>query len=183
MDHDYRPYYPLVLRWLSSIIDVCLATGGALIIVIVFGNASMRGFGPDLAWSLEISAFLMLWVTFLGSAAAAARGAHMRVTEIFELIVPERFKALVSLAMNLAIAALMIALIYFGTNTAIHMWPEQTTVLYWPIGLLYASMPVGIFLTLVFHTYNAWLDFAGLGPRHDAAGHTEIEEISREGLA
>ncbi|MPQ96064.1 TRAP transporter small permease [Thioclava sp. JE_KL1] len=182
MDHEYRDHYPAPLLMISGVIDACLAIGGALIVIIVFSNAVFRGFGPDLSWSLEVSAFLMLWVTFLGAAAASARGVHMRVTEIFAALIPNRAKRGLTLVLNLIVAALMVSLIRFGAHTAIHVWHEKTTVLYWPVGLLYASMPVGIALALMFHLFNTYLDFTGNGP--DVQGQiSEGEEHGREGLA
>lgn len=182
MDTDYRAQYPAVLRWLSVAIDLAMVAGGALIILIVFGNAAFRGFGFDLAWSLEITALLMLWVTFLGCAAAAARGAHMRVTEVVAILLPETAQRYLSIVLSILISVLLLALIYFGTITAAHMWSETTTVLYWPIGLSYASLPVGMLFTLVFHLFNTWLDATGHGPR-DQGQLSETEEQGREGLA
>ena len=61
---DYRDHYPAVLRWLSHLVDKCLALGGFSIVTLVFCNAWLRGFaGFDLAWSLEVTSFLLLWST------------------------------------------------------------------------------------------------------------------------
>ncbi|MFT6656982.1 TRAP transporter small permease [Maritalea sp.] len=157
---DFRPLYPAILRGLSALIDLLLIIAGASIVILVFVNAALRGFaGFDLAWSLEVTAFLLLWVTFLGCAAAVARGAHMRVTEIVEAALPKTAKLWLARIIDLAIIALLISLIITGASISSHTWAQKTTVLYWPVGLLYASMPVGIFLSLVFHLYNVGLDF------------------------
>lgn len=160
---DYRFHYPALLRWLSRVIDLALAVAGIGITTIVFLNATLRGAaGFDLAWSLEITAFLLLWVTFLGCAAAAARGAHMRVTEIAAALVPLTMQRPLAVTIDFAIVLLLLSLIYYGTNIARHTWAQATTVLYWPVGLLYASMPVGMALTLIFHLYNMTLDVRGV---------------------
>ena len=71
---DYRPHYPQALRLLSRVIDAGLFLMGAAIVVLVFTNATLRSAaGFDLAWSLEVTAFLLLWSTFMGCAAAPAR--------------------------------------------------------------------------------------------------------------
>lgn len=182
MDSDYRPRYPAVLRWLSLLIDVVIVVFGALVIILTFGNAALRGFGASLAWTLEVTAFLMLWVTFLGCAAATARGAHMRVAEVTEVLLPRAVRRYLGPVLGIIIAILLVMLIYFGAVTAIHMWPEQTTVLYWPVGLSYASLPVGIFLTLIFHITNVWLDFASPVTRTSDADAVASER-NREGMA
>lgn len=157
---DYRPHYPMPLRALSTVIDVALVLGGLSIVILVFTNALLRGAaGFDLAWSLEVTAFLLLWTTFLGAAAAMARGAHMRVTEIVDNLVPRTAQGWLALMIDLIILAMLASLIWYGVSIANHSWAQKTTVLYWPVGLLYASMPVGMACALVFHLFNLIRDW------------------------
>ncbi|MCR8726061.1 TRAP transporter small permease [Frigidibacter sp. ROC022] len=157
---DYRPQYPAPLRALSFLIDICLALGGISIVALVFINALLRGAaGFDLAWSLEVTAFLLLWTTFLGAAAAMARGAHMRVTEIVANLVPRAAQAWLALLIDLIVTAMLASLIWYGVSIASHSWAQKTTVLYWPVGLLYASMPTGMAFALVFHLFNLVRDW------------------------
>jgi len=167
---DYRAIYPLLLRVLSSLIDVFLVLGGLSIVTLVFVNATLRGAaGFDLAWSLEVTAFLLLWTTFLGCAAAIARGAHMRVTEIVELFVPQRAHRFLAAAINIVVTVMMLSLIVEGYSISSHTWAQRTTVLYWPVGFLYASMPVGIALSLIFHLFNMVHDWRFPPDRQDPA--------------
>jgi TRAP-type transport system small permease protein len=165
---DYRALYPLPLRLLSGMIDVFLVLGGLSIVTLVFVNATLRGAaGFDLAWSLEVTAFLLLWTTFLGCAAAIARGAHMRVTEIVELFVPRGAHRFLSAALNIVVLVIMASLIVEGYSISSHTWAQRTTVLYWPVGFLYASMPVGIALSLIFHVFNMLHDWRSPPDRQD----------------
>ena len=167
---DYRVTYPHALRILSRLIDVFLVLGGLSIVTLVFVNATLRGAaGFDLAWSLEVTAFLLLWTTFLGCAAAIARGAHMRVTEIVELFVPQRAHRILSAAINIVVMVMMLSLIVEGYSISSHTWAQKTTVLYWPVGFLYASMPVGMALSLIFHLFNTQHDWRFPPDRDDAA--------------
>ncbi|MBY6112968.1 TRAP transporter small permease subunit [Mameliella alba] len=159
---DFRDHYPAGLRALSSGIDVLLALGGLAILILAFSNATLRGLaGFDLAWSLEVTAFLLLWTTFLGCAGAIARGAHMRVTEISASLLSRRAVHHLEHVINLVIAGMILSLIWHGWSIAAHQWAQKTTVLYWPVGLLYASMPVGMALALIFHLFNTWLVLRG----------------------
>lgn len=156
---DYRNSYPLILMLISKAIDIVLATAGVVVLFLIFTNALLRGAaGFDLAWSLEVTAFLLLWLTFLGCAAAAARGAHMRVTEVVAYCVPERMKSVLEFLINVVILLLLLTLIQHGSSITQHTWAQKTTVLYWPVGLLYASMPIGMAFTLIFHIFNMYLD-------------------------
>jgi len=171
---DFRPRYPAPLRGLSRLLDLILVIGGLSILTLTFSNAALRGFaGFDLAWSLEVTEFLLLWVTFIGCAAAMARGAHMRVSEIVDALLPPRARTLLSHAINLIVVVLLVSLIVRGIGISEHTWRQRTTVLYWPMGLLYASMPVGMTLSLVFHLFNSWLMLRGVAAA-DAAPSEDI---------
>ena len=156
---DYRNQYPTLLKFLSSVIDLFLVVGGVSVLLLIFSNAVLRGAaGFDLAWSLEVTAFLLLWLTFLGCGAATARGAHMRVTEIVQYALPVRAQFGLELIISLVIGALLCSLIYYGYVISLHTWAQKTTVLYWPVGVLYASMPTGMLVTLIFHIHNVRQD-------------------------
>lgn len=162
---DFRPHYPLFLRLLSRLIDAGLVIGGLSILILVFTNATLRGFaGFDLAWSLEVTAFLLLWTTFLGCAAAMARGAHMRVSEIVDNLLPLRGRWLLQILIDGLVAVLLVSLIVKGVEISQRTWDQKTTVLYWPVGLLYGAMPAGIALSLLFHLCNIWIGLRR-GPR------------------
>jgi len=148
--HETRDLPPL-LKTMSRLIDAALAVSGITIIAIVFVNAMLRFIvNMDIAWSLEIVTFLMLWATFLGCAAAAARSAHMRVTEVVALFLPPIGQRYLDIAIQITTCVILVMIIWFGAKITIRTWDQETTVLYWPVGLLYASMPVGTLLTLLF---------------------------------
>lgn len=170
---DYRPHYPQALRLLSRVIDAGLFLMGAAIVVLVFTNATLRSAaGFDLAWSLEVTAFLLLWSTFMGCAAALARGAHMRVTEIVESLVPRAGQKVLTTAINLVVIVLLCSLIWTGWSISSHTWAQRTTVLYLPVGFLYASMPAGMALSLVFQLFNTGHDLRH-PPGPDAPHHND----------
>jgi TRAP-type C4-dicarboxylate transport system permease small subunit len=148
---SWQDRLPTPLETLSRVIDGLVALFGGGIIVISFGNAFLRFvMNLDVAWSIELSTFLMLWVTFLGCAAAAARGAHMRVTEITAYMLSAPARRRLEISINLAVSIVLVSIIWYGGRLSIRTWEQETTVLYWPVGLLYAAMPVGTLLTLVF---------------------------------
>lgn len=175
---DYRSNYPTLLRYLSSAIDGFLILGGISVLVLIFTNAVLRGAaGFDLAWSLEVTAFLLLWLTFLGCAAATARGAHMRVTEVVNHVFSSRNIFFLKFIIDCIIVIVLASLIYFGSSISSHTWAQKTTVLYWPVGLLYLSLPVGMLVTLIFHSYNMKLEFSGKTPIEDPSAISPLEDF------
>ena len=78
------PPAPPAIRWLGMVVDYTLVTMGAVMVVLVFFNVVMHLFHQDIAWTTELCEFMMVWVTFLGGASAARRGAHMTITEFID---------------------------------------------------------------------------------------------------
>jgi TRAP-type transport system small permease protein len=153
-------HLPRLLRHLALGIEFAIAVLGALLIVLVFMNSALRFIiNSDISWSLEIVTFLMLWVTFLGCAAAAARRAHMRVTEIAAFILSPMFQRRLEVGINVVVGAIVLSAVWYGAEISIHTWQQETTVLYWPVGFLYSAMPVGLFLTLVFVCYDIYSSY------------------------
>jgi TRAP-type C4-dicarboxylate transport system permease small subunit len=147
---------PLVLRLVGRLVDLAVVLSGTGVAVLVFGNVLARYVaGIDVAWSGELALFLLVWGTFLGGAAAARRRAHMRVSELIGMLggMPRRVGEVL---INLAVSGLLGLVIWYGAVIVELQWPQQTTVLYWPYGLLYLAMPVGAALTLLFVLHDAW---------------------------
>lgn len=152
---------PLVLRWLGRAIDTVLIVAGAAIVLLMFGNVTSRFvFNFDVAWSMELINFLMMWATFLGAAAAAQRGAHMRVMELI-LLTHGRVRIAVELAIAAVTVLTLVTLIRFGWTVAMGNMDQLSTVLYWPVGLQYLALPVGAALTLVYVLRDVVRLFAG----------------------
>lgn len=151
MDQD-----PVWLQRLGGVIDVLVVIAGSGIVVLMFANVVSRfAFRLDVAWSNEIATFLMMWGSFLGGAAAARRGAHLRLHEAVERVAPVP-RAWVEAVVLGAVLFLLGQMIWFGALVSKVNMSQQTTVLYWPVGLLYAAMPVGAGLMLLFFA----VDFA-----------------------
>ena len=71
---------PLPVRLLGRTVDWMVIVIGATMALMVFVNVVLHAFSKDLAWVTEFGELLMVWVTFLGGACAAQRGAHMTIT-------------------------------------------------------------------------------------------------------
>lgn len=141
---------PHALRLLGLLIDTVLVMLCAAMGVLVFFNVLSRFiFNLDVAWSSELVTFCLVWGSFLGGAAAVQRGAHMRVGEVIEAL-PRRARLMLEALVLLATLALLIFVAWYGLAICQRTWAQETTVLYWPQGLLYAGMPVGAILAVPF---------------------------------
>lgn len=79
---------PLPVRVLGRIVDWTVIAIGAVMATMVFVNVCLHLVHLDLAWVTEFGELLMVWVTFLGGACAAQRGAHMTINEFIDKLAP-----------------------------------------------------------------------------------------------
>lgn len=143
------PPAPASLRLLGDAVDWSIVVIGALMIVLVFINVVMHSFGKDMAATTEMCELLMVWVTFLGGAAAARRGAHMAITELIDKLGtgPRR---LMDLAISAVSAAVLASLVWYGWGITVAGWTNRLTVLDIPMSFQYLALPVASFITLLF---------------------------------
>ena len=148
------PPEPRLLRLLGVMIDAALVVAGAAIVVLMFGNVCSRFILQiDVAWVVELTGFLLVWATFLGGAAAARRRLHMRIGELVGLT-GGRLRVVWELVVQLVVILILLQLVWYGWIIAEANMRQVMTVLYWPVGWVYAALPVGAVLTLVYVVHD-----------------------------
>lgn len=165
----YRPARaePAPLRVLGDVIDVSVAALASALLLVMFANVAARAaLNANIAWNTEFGEFVLLWATFLGGAAAARRGAHMRIAEFVEAM-PRRLRYAVEVATRVAVVVILGFLVWRGFLLAMQTMDQQMTMLGWPVGVQYMAMPAGSALALVFVLYETALVIAGEQPRPD----------------
>ena len=143
------PPGPAPLRLLGDAVDWSIVVIGAVMIVLVFINVVMHSFGKDMAATTEMCELLMVWVTFLGGAAAARRGAHMAITELIDKLGTGQ-RRLMDLAISAISAAVLASLVWYGWGITVAGWTNRLTVLDIPMSFQYLALPVASFITLLF---------------------------------
>jgi TRAP-type C4-dicarboxylate transport system permease small subunit len=149
------PPAPWPVRALGAAVDWAVVAMGAAMIVLVFVNVVLHVFHHDLAWVIELSEFMMVWVTFLGGAAAARRGAHMRITEFIDKLSPDK-RRWADAAIHCVAIGVLVLLVWYGVRLVNAGWTNELTVLGWPMALQYLGLPVGSACTLVFVLHDLW---------------------------
>ena len=152
---------PLPLRWLGRAVDWVLITMGAGMATLVFFNVSLHLISKDLAWVTELGELLMVWVTFLGGACAAQRGAHMSINEFVDKLTPAKRRWADAGILLLCLAVLLI-LTRYGWSLVQGNWGNQLTVLEWPMALQYMGMAVGCTLATIFVAFDLWQTLRGV---------------------
>lgn len=140
---------PAPILWIGRLVDWMVIAIGAVMATLVFFNVSLHLFGRDLAWVTELGELLMVWVTFLGGACAAQRGAHMTITEFIDKLSPTK-RRWADAAVQLLCLAVLVILVRFGWSLVQGNWGNTLTVLEWPMAIQYMGMALGCTLMALF---------------------------------
>jgi len=122
-------------------------------IVLVFVNVLFHIAGGDIAWTTELCELLMVWVTFLGGAAATRRGLHMSITEFLDKLGPvaRQWADGAIVCLNFIVLAL---LTWYGTGIVNASWGNELTVLRVPMATQYLALPIGAGTMAVFMCWD-----------------------------
>jgi TRAP-type C4-dicarboxylate transport system permease small subunit len=140
------------------------------LVVIMFTNVLARAFlNVDIAWNTEFGEFCLVWATFIGAAAAARRGSHMRISELVDAA-GTGLRHFLEIITRIGVLILLALLVWRGMLIVNRTMDQEMSVLYWPVGLQYLAMPVGSLLTAIYVAYDTSLLLRG-----EAAIETAVE--------
>lgn len=144
------PPAPWPIVWLGRLVDWAVVVIGATMATMIFSNVIVHNaFHGDIAWTTEFGELLMVWVTFLGAAAATRRGAHMVIAELLDrLSGAARRRA--DAAIQFIVLVTLGLLAWHGIGIVQAGMMSQLTVLGWPMATQYAALPVASVITMVF---------------------------------
>lgn len=143
-------------RGIAVLMAVCL--GGMT--VIIFAQVVFRYIlKSPLSWSEELSRYLFVWVSFIGSVVAARRGQHIGV----ELLVnrfPTQIQKVIRCLAHFVTAGFFAVILY----SIILMWPklmaQTTSALKLPMGYPYLGLAIGCALLTLSYLTEAILTLA-----------------------
>lgn len=130
------------------LVCLCLVTMTAL----TFGNAVLRKLGSGIFFSEEISTYLFVLLSLLGSAIAAKRGAHLGLTIVTERVGPKaaRVLGIISMALSTTFSALIC---YYGVFMVLNQYEkgQVTLATQLPECIFGSFVPIGaLFMTIRF---------------------------------
>lgn len=128
----------LVQRLAEALVVAVLVS----LVVICFVEVVLRyGFGRSLGWYDEFAGYLLVWLTFLGSAVAQRGERHVGVE-----ILGRRWMKLLR---HFLLMGVQVVLLYYGALLALRFLGERAISLPVPMGLLYAAIPFSALLFLI----------------------------------
>lgn len=152
------------LQWLFKAFDIFVVLGMAVISILIFGNVVLRyGFSSGIPFSVEVSRVILVWVIFMGSVVALAKGAHLGVESLVVRLPPKARYAcfLVSYGLMLWCCWLMgqgswsLTLIEWGNVQALSGIP---------VGAIYLAGVVAAILMALVLLADLWRSLRGILP-------------------
>lgn len=113
---------------------------------IVFANVVLRyATGVSILWAEEVSRYLMIWLTFIGSGLVLRYGGHVGIETLQDALPPRR-AASIRAAIVVLLLAFFALMVVAGARYAALAWAQTTPVLQIPVGAVYLAIPVGFAL-------------------------------------
>ena len=116
--------------------------------IVVFAQVVLRIVHLSIPWSEELSKYLLIWSTFLGSALCIRRKSLVGL-EFFLNSMTKRNQKILQTVLNLIVCAMLLFLIRVGFWAVRQVWFQITPVLKQSMGLMYAAIPVGSVFMLI----------------------------------
>ena len=179
--HRGRPARARALA--DRLVGGCAFVAGALIAlacaVIFYEVAARYLFGAPTTWSIDVSSYLLLWATFLGSPYTLREGGHVAVDLLLQWL-DRGNRRRIGLAINAAVAAFVALIVWQGALACIeaYRFGEVTmSVARVPLYLPLLAIPVGgsvLLLQALMLLADGWRGADGL--RHIDDGSRDVDD-------
>ena len=143
-------------KHLVKIIQAMIGVLLACMVIIVFSNVIARYFlNASLAWSEEVSRFMMIWLVFLGAVMAYVKAEHLGL-DIALKVLPEKGAKGLQVFVNILVIYAVYNLLSGGMVLALDSlasgWTAPASNISY--GFVYCIVPASFFLFLYFALIN-----------------------------
>jgi TRAP-type transport system small permease protein len=158
-DHGVEDWLSVIILWAMSIF-------------VFLQFVTRYFFNNSLAWTEEISSYLLICLTFIGSAMAVRKNTHIQI-EFLYTIVSYRTGFILALAIDILRIAFLALSTWLAYQVMMIMQFQYMAVVDWPLSYVYggvfigyAAMTIRSIQVIVRHwkTRSSELMVAGVGP-------------------
>lgn len=135
-------------KFINSILRIIVMVMLSVMSIVVFAQVIFRIVHLSIPWSEELSKYLLIWCTFLGSAMCIRKGSLVGL-EFLKNALPQKHQKVLQTILNLIVCLLLIFLIVIGFWSVKRVYFQITPVLKQSMGLMYAAIPVGSVFMLI----------------------------------
>ncbi len=136
----------------------------------------------SMPWAEEAARYCMIWLVFLGIAAAAGKNSHFAV-EVFFLITPKSFHKYIRVVIMLIVVAFCLKISHISIEfiQRLQAMGQISPSLAIPMWMMYSAIPVGCFLMAVRTIQSFVRNFkATWDPQAEAAKEFAAESGEKE---
>lgn len=137
---------------------VAITTTGAMSILVILQVVFRYAIQSSLSFSEELARFLFVWSTFLGTAIALSRRAHVSI-EIIVANLPRKIKKAVILVTNSVGFVFFSILIWYGIKMSLRTVDQTSAAMGLPMCFVYAAVPVSGLILLLNLVYNGYEEY------------------------
>jgi TRAP-type C4-dicarboxylate transport system permease small subunit len=139
---------------LDRVYLACIWAAGTAIflmsLIIPWGVFTRYVLGTGSQWPEPIAILLMMVFTFIGAAAAYRAGGHIAVTMLVDRL-PRKLQRFAVRLVDVLMLFVCTFVLWYGTRLVIETMGQSIAELPWlPVGVTYASIPIGALATLLF---------------------------------
>ncbi|PLT30624.1 TRAP transporter small permease [Peribacillus deserti] len=128
-----------ITRFLEQLLNIIMAAALAIMVVLVFGNVVLRYFfNSGITWSEEMSRYLFVWLTFLGSIGAYQNKEHLGVDMMVKRL-PRHVKRFVLVVSDLLIIFVLVLLLDGSWKMTLMNIDSVTPAVGMPLALVYGT--------------------------------------------
>ncbi|USG66567.1 TRAP transporter small permease [Brevibacillus ruminantium] len=171
------------VKWvdkLGRVLEIVVGLILALMTIVVFYQVLVRfvisslGSQFSAPWTEELARYLMIWLTFIGSAIAARR-AKLIAVEALVFLLPAMAGKTIKVLSYLASIAFYLIMAFIGWEWTMFGLSETAPVMRIPMSFVYSSMLVGAVL-LTINTVAFLIETFATGKDIRESGNDEQEE-------
>lgn len=146
--------------------------------VLVFANVIARYvFNHSLAFSDEMSTYLFVLMSFMGTAIAARRNAHLGLSILTDRVSPQARTILNMITYGIA-AIFCLLVVIFGIQMVISQYRlgQETAAMQWPEWIYGSFVPVGAAFSMIAFI-EGMIDMAKEYPKKDPVSASGKEDL------
>lgn len=140
----------MLVKGLDKCLQVLLISLLVAMTVVVTSQILMRYvMNSPLPWGEELTRYLFMYLVFLGSAWGIRYSVHVSIDSVVRML-PDHLEKIANLVARLLIGLFLAALLYYGAVLSLENMSQKSPALGLPIGLVYAAIPVGAIIGIIF---------------------------------
>ena len=148
---------------------VCIVQASALFLIVVFAVIGRYVFGRSLTWTEEVPRYLLIWISFLGTAACVARREHVGFDVLFNAF-PAPVRRWLGAAIGVLILGFGWIVFRYGIVFVKDFGPDMMETIPFTNYWYYVAVPISGALLLLFGLKN--ICDALLGRHESQIGHS-----------